>query len=165
MFAIVFIHMAVMSICGSRGGRNMETSALNIAKYTINKCAEEGNPISNLHLQKILYFIQREFLKNGIVAFSDRIEAWQFGPVVPDVYAHYCGFGAMRINRNYNIILDSFDKQKFDMINSVIAEKSIIYPWDLVEETHEKGKAWDIIFKDGDGNKAVIPTELIKELG
>lgn len=152
-------------IYGSGGGENMETCALNIAKYTINKCAEAGNPISNLHLQKILYFIQREFLKNDFVAFPDRIEAWQFGPVVPSVYSHYCGFGAMRINRNYNISLDSFDQLKFDIINNVIDEKSIVYPWDLVQETHEKGKAWDIIFRDGDGNKDVIPTELIRELG
>lgn len=157
--------MIVMLICGPRGGRKMAASALNIAKYTVNKCAEEGQPISNLHLQKILYFIQREFLKNDRIAFSDRIEAWQFGPVVPDVYYHYCGFGAMRINRNYSVSLDNFNERDLDMLDCIIAEKSRIFPWDLVEETHEKGKAWDIIFRDGDGNKDVIPTELIRELG
>lgn len=31
-------------------------------------------------------------------AFPDAIEAWQFGPVVPNVYYYYCGFGAMPIS-------------------------------------------------------------------
>ena len=38
------------------------------------------------------------------IAFSDNIEAWQFGPVVPNVYYHYVGFGAMPIS----IINDTF---------------------------------------------------------
>ena len=38
-------------------------SALTIAKYIIDKCTEENSPISNLQLQKILYYIQSEFNK------------------------------------------------------------------------------------------------------
>ena len=33
-------------------------SALNIAKYVVTFCFKRGNPISNLQLQKILYYIQ-----------------------------------------------------------------------------------------------------------
>ena len=61
-------------------------SALNVAKYIIDKCTRENYPISNLQLQKILYYIQREFLQRGPKAFPEEIEAWQFGPVVPEVY-------------------------------------------------------------------------------
>jgi uncharacterized phage-associated protein len=140
----------------------MKSNTLELAKYIINKCTCEDNPISNLHLQKILYFIQRAFLKNDKIAFQDDIEAWQFGPVVPTVYYHYCGFGAMKINRKYDINLDGLDMKLADKI---ISEKSIKYPWDLVEETHEKGKTWDVIFKDGVGNKDTMPLDLIKKLG
>ena len=31
--------------------------ALEIAKYVIDKCTRENNPISDLQLQKILYYI------------------------------------------------------------------------------------------------------------
>ena len=41
-------------------------SALNIAKYIIDKCTRERYPVSNLQLQKILYYIQREFLQLSI---------------------------------------------------------------------------------------------------
>ena len=61
-------------------------SALELSKYIVTKCINDGEPISNLQLQKILYYIQRDFLRQGEAAFSDTIEAWQFGPVVPNVY-------------------------------------------------------------------------------
>ena len=38
--------------------------ALELAKYIVTKCIKDGCPISNLQLQKTLYFIQRQFLKN-----------------------------------------------------------------------------------------------------
>ena len=53
-------------------------SALELSKYIVTKCINDGKPISNLQLQKILYYIQRDFLKQGEPAFSDTIEAWQF---------------------------------------------------------------------------------------
>lgn len=70
------------------------SSALTVAKYIVNRCVKSGTPISNLQLQKILYFVQMAFLKKlDNPCFSDDIEAWQFGPVVPVVYYHFCGFG------------------------------------------------------------------------
>ena len=47
-------------------------SALDLSKYIITKCMNDRKPISNLQLQKILYYIQVEFLRErGIRAFSD----------------------------------------------------------------------------------------------
>ena len=77
-------------------------SALEIAKYFMNKCTVDRQPISNLQLQKILYYIQRSFLRTGTIAFSDEIEAWQIGPVVREVYNKYCGFGSLKICMNYD---------------------------------------------------------------
>ena len=77
--------------------------ALEIAKYIIDKCTKDNCPISNLQLQKILYYIQREFLQQGEIAFPEEIEAWQFGPVVPEVYRQYCGFGALPIRMRYMV--------------------------------------------------------------
>lgn len=48
------------------------------------------NGISNLRLQKLLYFIQAGFLiTKGKPCFSSSIEAWDFGPVVPWIYERY----------------------------------------------------------------------------
>lgn len=50
-------------------------TAMEIAQYIINKCTLEKCPISNLQLQKILYYVQKTFLQNDMLAFSDEIEA------------------------------------------------------------------------------------------
>lgn len=93
-------------------------SALNMAKYIIDKCTKDRYPISNLQLQKILYYIQREFLQQGTVAFPESIEAWQFGLVVPEVYKQYCGFGALPIRMRYVVDIRSSDE---NIINPIIA--------------------------------------------
>ena len=71
---------------------------LDVCRYVINYSNERGYGISNLKLQKILYFIQAYFLiTEDTCCFSDKIEAWNFGPVVPRAYREYKGFGAGNI--------------------------------------------------------------------
>lgn len=137
-------------------------SALNMAKYIIDKCTKDRYPISNLQLQKILYYIQREFLQQGTVAFPESIEAWQFGRVVPEVYKQYCGFGALPIRMRYVVDIRSSDE---NIINPIIEKKRILNPWDMVSDTHSSGKAWDLIYRGGLGDHQIIPQELIKSKG
>lgn len=105
----------------------MKTSykAIDIAKYVVNKCTIEDYPISNLQLQKILYYIQKDFLKLDMEAFSDEIEAWQFGPVVPEVYYYFCGFGSLPISLEFSIDVCNDFK---DIINPIVEEKKKIKP-------------------------------------
>ena len=137
--------------------------AMELSTYTVSKCIKEDCPISNLQLQKILYYIQKAFLDRGDRAFSDNIEAWQFGPVVPNVYDHYCGYGAMPIS--FSSIKYDVAKEDKQLIDSIVESKRVLAPWDLVEETHKKGGAWDKTYKNGSGSHEVIPTELIKAVG
>lgn len=138
-------------------------TAIDLSKYIVSKCIKDGCPISNLQLQKILYYIQKDFLSRDDLAFQDDIEAWPFGPVVPDVYYHYCGYGAMPIT----ILCKYEDIEGCDQkyINPIVESKRILYPWDLVEDTHKEGGAWAQVYKDGEGNHHSIPTDLIKAVG
>lgn len=141
----------------------MAYSAVELSKYIITKCARENKPISNLQLQKILYFIQKEYLqKKGTVAFDDPIEAWQFGPVVPHAYYRFCGYGGMPIRTEYISDIKQDDKSGID---SIVEEKRSLDPWDLVKETHKAGSAWDYVYAHGNGNRRLIPVNLIKLRG
>ncbi|SEF89075.1 Panacea domain-containing protein [Lachnospira multipara] len=135
-------------------------SAMDLSKYIILKCIKDGYPISNLQLQRILYYIQKDFLKRNEIAFPDNIEAWQFGPVVPNVYYHYCGFGSMRIF----ITNDNFSIADADalFIDKIVEEKRQLEPWDAAAEIGKVGGAWAKIYNNGLGNYHIIPTELIK---
>lgn len=79
--------------------------ALEIAKYVIDKCFKEGAPVTNLRLQKLLYFIQLEsYKKKSIFMFDDDLYAWQFGPVVPEVYYEYNMYGGSPILLHYDTL-------------------------------------------------------------
>lgn len=137
--------------------------AIDLSKYIVTKCIVDGCAISNLQLQKILYYVQKDFLKRDCVAFSDDIEAWQFGPVVPAVYYKFCGFGAMPITSTFEVgEIDSLDLQA---IERVVDAKKLLNPWDLVADTHRENGAWDQIYQNGLGNHRVIPLSLIKTEG
>lgn len=142
---------------------------LELARYVVVKCIEDRCPISNLQLQKILYYIQREFLRvKGSPAFPEYIEAWPFGPVIPDVYYYFCGAGSMPItlcDMPDKDVVNSFSREEQNMIDSIVENKRLLDPWDLVAETHKNGGAWDIVYNKGYGNREIITPEQIKELG
>lgn len=135
-------------------------SAMEIAKYVVTKCTDDGHPISNLQLQKILYYIQKEYLKSGDIAFGEDIEAWRFGPAVPIVYYEFAGSGAMPIIVRYDVNLNFEDKKRMDKI---IEEKILLNPWDLVSDCHRDGGAWSSVYKEGRGDRRLIPVELISK--
>ncbi len=141
---------------------HLTTFALDIAKYIVNKCIKDKYPIANFQLQYILYYIQKEYLKMGKLAFCDNIEAWQFGPVVPNVYYKFCIYGAMPITflEEEEKIFNIKDKK---IIDRIVEDKREFEVWDWGE--FKEKSAWSKIYRDGAGLKKIIPIELIKEVG
>lgn len=78
--------------------KNRIYSALEVARHIINYANSNDQLLSNLKLQKLLYFVQAEFLiSQGRTCFTDDIEAWNFGPVVPAVFREFKIFGSFHI--------------------------------------------------------------------
>ncbi|WP_077215200.1 Panacea domain-containing protein [Bacillus dakarensis] len=78
-------------------------NVLDIAKFLI--FLKNHDPrqleLSNLKLQKLLYYCQGYFLSlnnNGRPLFEEDIEAWKYGPVIKEVYHTYKVFGDLDIN-------------------------------------------------------------------
>lgn len=70
-----------------------QTSAETIAEALLARFGAKGFTMSNLKLQKLLYYVQGHHLAaHGQKAFVDSIKAWAHGPVVPGVYHRYKGF-------------------------------------------------------------------------
>lgn len=141
--------------------------ALDLARYILTKCKKDVQPINNLELQKILYYVQYKFLaKYGKPLFDDDFEARKFGPVVPDVYCAYSHMGAFKIGadyKDYDKILSKMSEDEINMLNDIIINKRDANNWSITESIHKKGKAWDLIFKNGEGLYDVISKELIRE--
>lgn len=110
-----------------------------IARYVINRCAQTQRPISNLKLQKILYFVQAEFLVGtGQACFDDDIEAWTYGPVVPAVYYEYKIFGSTNIPDQGNDGFASISENDKDRLNAIIDAAAKYSASSLVEITHRQ---------------------------
>lgn len=140
-------------------------SALEIARYIITSCLYKNKPISNLKLQKVLYFVWVEFYKNtGRMLFRDNICAWQMGPVVPVVYYEYCFYAGSPICQSYASEIDETDKE---ILNPIISDYIPVPANVLVNRTLAPGLAWDVIYANGLGNRKIIPFDLIieKEVG
>lgn len=114
--------------------------ALDIARYIIERCSSTNKTISNLKLQKILYFVQAEFLvSKDQPCFAEKIEAWDFGPVVPEVYYTYRMFGSANIpcigKSRVSQMISPSDKK---LLNGIIDECAKYSASALVEITHNQ---------------------------
>ena len=138
----------------------MTYTARDIAKYIISYCFARNTPISNLKLQKMLYYVWIDYYKRRQVElFLDDICAWQLGPVVPEIYYEFCSYAGRPIMRKYDTQIDQSDVQ---LIDSIIDSYRPLSARELVDRSHEKGKPWDLIYRNGLGNRDVIPFSLIK---
>lgn len=126
--------------------------AESVANYVIAYGMKIGHPVSNLQLQKILYYIQVHFLKKkGIPFFKDEIEAWQFGPVIPTVFYQYAAFGPAPITMFKTQKIDLEQEEKKDL-EKIVKEKAVLSLLEIVADTHQKGKAWDMYYKVNERN-------------
>lgn len=113
--------------------------AKDIANYFIFKAQGEGGGelISNLKLQKLIYYSQGLHLViHGSPLFSDEIRAWAYGPVVPELYNAYRRYGAGGIppDPKFNVDLIDKDTREFlDEIYEVFGQFSAIR---LMQITH-----------------------------
>lgn len=68
----------------------MSYSADLISRLVINMSILDKKPMSNTKLVRVLYYIQVAFLvKKNKKAFDDSIEAWKYGPCIPNIYKKY----------------------------------------------------------------------------
>jgi len=115
-------------------------TANDIAKYLLSLTDEEsGELISHLKLQKLLYYCQGFALAlTGKPMFAERIEAWQHGPVVPDVWQEYRGYGSSAIPKpevfDPTVIEDSMKEIAID-VYTVYGQYSA---WRLRDMTHNE---------------------------
>lgn len=74
----------------------------------VSYCSNKKQPISNLKLQKILYYAWIDYYKRtGNALFLNDICAWQLGPVIPDVYYEFCSYAGTPIFESFDVSIDS----------------------------------------------------------
>lgn len=130
-------------------------TALNVANSILVKAKESGIGITPMKLQKLLYFLYREFLQVYETAlFSERFEAWEYGPVITSVYIAFKRFKSDPISDFYRevdgtVMLVSKRSTEFMEILDRIWKRYGLYSgMDLSRMTHTPGSAWDKAMND-----------------
>jgi len=114
-----------------------DSSARQVADYIISFLAEHGDPVSNLKLQKLLYYAQGWYLAvYDVPLFDERIEAWVHGPAVPPVYGDFKAWAWQPIPKPEGE-LHLPDRPEF-LVNEVIEVYGGMGAYDLERLTHQE---------------------------
>lgn len=100
---------------------------------------ESGELISNLKLQKLMYYAQGFHLALfGKKLFPNDIEAWTHGPVVPELYHKYKEYGSGPIPRPEQVAMEKYDDSTRELLNDIVNVYGQYSGWKLRNMTHEE---------------------------
>lgn len=148
-----------------------------VANLLLDIADEQRLPITNLTLQKLLYFAHALFLiKTRQPLVSGYFEAWRYGPVHPLVYRAFRSAADKPIaTRASRVDLVTGQKSPLPPLSSnpirqlcfqVIAQYASLTPGRLVEISHAKNAPWHIIVNRAKTSLALglrIPDNVILE--
>lgn len=143
--------------------------ALSVACYFVQQAEEFGRELTNLDLQKLVYFAHGWHL--AIVdqpLIEEDIQAWKYGPVIPELYHQLKVFGSDPVPL-------SKIKKKCENFEEISSEQTVFLEsvWQvykgydtmrLVRTTHAGDTPWDKIIREHGGvpSNVVIPNLNIK---
>ena len=135
----------------------MTISAFTAARKT---CELSGWSISNLHLQKILYFAHMIYMgrNDGQPLIREAFEAWEYGPVVPVVYHDAKGYGSGPIRMGFyndEVISGMPEEAELEEAWNALSMRTVS---ELINSTHRPGGAWHKHFTSG-MRDVVIPNK------
>ncbi|MAE50882.1 MAG: hypothetical protein CMH27_03650 [Micavibrio sp.] len=128
-----------------------------IANFILDFCDKKNVRVSNLALQKILYFCHVwSLVKLDQPLIRHQFEAWQFGPVLQYVYREFKDFEKQPItSRAYKLDAQTGQKYKAaycldsptqELLENVVGFYSRLPASYLVDLSHAKGGPWDIVY-------------------
>lgn len=122
----------------------MGVSALDVAKYILKRQSVSKNwkCITNLKLQKILYYVQGYHLAFfNTPLFCEKISALQYWPVVKKVYQKYNSYWPNIIDEQYsdfNVYSLGLSEEQIKLIHSISDYYGRFSAFQLVDMTHNE---------------------------
>lgn len=139
-------------------------NCFDIAKKILKLAKKEGYSVETMKLLKLTYIIHGWYLAFfDRPLFENRIEAWQYGPVIPDLYHVIKRFGTNNVDIN---VIKLYSENKLEEEDS----KFVKVIWNaykkfnglqLSSKTHNINTPWHKTY-DGTFHK-VIENHIIKE--
>lgn len=133
--------------------------AIEAAEYIVwLSCQNQYDSVSNLKLQKLLFYAQGKSLAEcGKMLFDARIEAWQHGPVIADIYHEYKRYQKEAIPCPQNINLGIYSNEQRTIMDKTYQIYAPYSAWELRNMTHDE-LLWSQV-----ADKGVIPAPMLRE--
>lgn len=145
-----------------------------VANCLLDVAWEFGFSVTHLKLQKVLYFLELEYLKaNKEPLISGDFVAWKHGPVHPQIWNTFkvCGPNEIR-HHAYGIDLLSGEHRNLPKIEDRDIKRFVFFKggellqrnaYELVHQSHIRGGAWDVVTQRNGGQR-VYGSRISREL-
>lgn len=97
----------------------------NLANHILNVAYKNNLAVTNIHLQKILYFLIRNsksYLPSELITktYDEPFLVWQYGPVIESIYNQYLTYGTNAIleSGQYNDQFKTLDSEIIRYLNT-----------------------------------------------
>lgn len=132
-----------------------------VASHLLNIANRENVPLTPLKLMKLVYLCEGWSLamrKDSLI--KEEVEAWQYGPVIPELYQLIKQFRAAPVKQIGAFVEQMSDEQK-RLIEAVFSAYKHLTGIQLSDLTHQPGTPWSQVYKKN--HSATIPTSKIRE--
>lgn len=148
---------------------------LAVANQVLDLAAARPLPVTNLALQKLMYFMHGWLLASeGRPLVRGGFQAWEHGPVSKAVYGAFKGSGDQPITTRAKVIeyatgmeraaRAEFAARELDLMRAVLAAYGHLHPFELSNRTHEPGSPWHRVWTSTEVVPGMqIADELIRE--
>jgi len=124
-----------------------------VANYVLDLCEENGRAVTNLSLQKIIYFCHVwSLIKLGQPLIRHQFEAWQYGPVLQYLYREFKSYDSDAITSRAKRLdpvsgdkcnaVCEFDKDTEELLKKIVQFYSQLSAGQLVDLSHVPGGPW-----------------------
>lgn len=142
-------------------------SVQSLANSILKRAFSEGINVTPMKLQKLLYFIYRDYLQStGEPLFGENFQVWKYGPVLSSIYDEFKSFHGNNINRfgrnaegKVLVIKERVVPDVSASLNKVWSKYKGYDGITLSRMTHQPGTAW---YKAREHNNVYLDLEDIK---
>jgi|AntRauTorcE11898_2_1112593.scaffolds.fasta_scaffold05951_4 uncharacterized phage-associated protein len=122
----------------------MPYNASEIASWFVARARENERVLSIMELLKYVYIAQGWHLEmHDQPLFLNKIEAWKYGPVVPDVYKKFRQAESYFVDERQAAPVEHLDASTKHLLEQIYSKYGHLSPFRLSEITHEKDGPWD----------------------
>lgn len=149
----------------------MSYNASVIAYAFVKKGIEEGSPVTQMKLQKLVFFAHGIHLAQyGEPLIDEKFQAWKFGPVVRDIYTSYRFYGSEPISDTLWIFRSDILDKELDELSTKVKD-TVSTTWNTLKSfnasqlsnwTHKVGSPWQKVYVEGEKD-IDIPNAEIQE--